>query len=103
MTDLVRCPSCDGYGWHEDDFSGEVADCAWCGGVGYVYQQADGVQRRIPQADYAQVADELEALEKERMRELGYTGAAKPPWEQDVRRGTRGGVHPAERDDDTAD
>ncbi len=97
--DIVRCPSCDGYGWYKDDFSGETTDCAWCGGVGYVYQQPDGVQGRIPPADYDTVAETLEALEKDRMRELGYTGKPNPPWEQDIRQGTRGGVHPDDRDD----
>lgn len=100
MTDnIIRCPSCEGFGWTEDDFSGEAEDCAWCGRTGYVYQSADGVQRRIPDADFDTVRGQLERLEAERMRELGYTGEARPPWDQDVRRGTRGGQHPSERDE----
>lgn len=101
MTEIVRCPSCEGYGWYTDEFSGETGDCEWCGGIGYVYRSEQGVQRRIPPEDYGRVADTLERLEEERMRELGYTGEAKPPWEQDIRKGTRGGVHPDERDDTT--
>lgn len=102
MTDkherIVRCPSCDGHGWAEDDFTGEREGCAWCDESGYMYENADGVQRQIPHADYGAVADELERLERDRMRELGYQGEAKPPWQQEVRRGTRGGQHPDERD-----
>jgi hypothetical protein len=99
MTTPIRCPSCDGYGWHDDEFTGEAADCAWCGGIGYVYQHPNGVQQPIPESDYARVSDQLEALEQQRMRDLGYDGEAKPPWEQAIRKGTRGGVHPSERDD----
>lgn len=95
---VVRCASCDGYGWHTDEFTGEAEDCGWCGGIGYVYQGADGAQQPIPEQDYGKVADAVETLERDRMRELGYTGDAKPPWEQDVRKGTRGGQHPSERD-----
>lgn len=91
---IVRCESCDGYGWYEDDLMGDATDCAWCAGVGYVYVLETGVQQKIPEADYGRVADQLEALERERMREMGYTGEAKKPWEQDVRKGTRGGQHP---------
>jgi len=98
MTDIIRCMSCDGYGWHTDEFTGETEECDWCGGTGYVYQSADGVQTRIPAEDYGKVAAQLEQLEQERMHELGYTGEAKPPWEQDIRKGTKGGVHPDERD-----
>jgi len=97
---IARCPSCEGYGWYEDELDGQTVECAWCAGVGYVYLLPDNVQRRIPPKDYPTVADTLEALERERMREMGYTGEAKPPWEQDVRRGTRGGLHPDERDDE---
>jgi hypothetical protein len=102
MPEIVRCPSCAGYGWQTDDFSGEDHEetCTWCNGAGYVYQDADGVQHRIPNADYGAAADKLEALERERLREIGYTGEAKRPWEQTIRRDTRGGLHPDERDDD---
>jgi hypothetical protein len=82
---VVRCVSCDGYGWIEDD-DGLVSDCDWCGGVGYVYRDQNGVDRRIPESDYPAVADTLERLEQERMRDLGYTGTSKHPNEQDVRR-----------------
>ncbi|MCU0512067.1 MAG: hypothetical protein MUE40_05795 [Anaerolineae bacterium] len=92
--ELVRCVSCNGYGWLEDDFSGVSDDCDWCGGTGYVYRDAAGVDHKIPPADYGQVAATLERLEEERLRELGYTGQAKKPWEQDVRQGTQGGVNP---------
>lgn len=99
MSDkIVRCISCDGYGWHEDDFTGDVEDCTWCNGTGYLYSDDNGVQRQIPHADYGKVADQLEQLERDRMREMGYTGEAKPPWEQNIRRGTKGGLHPDERD-----
>lgn len=99
-TNIVRCLSCDGYGWHEDDFTGETEDCTWCGGTGYMYELADGTQQQIPDTDYGKVADQLEALEQQRMRELGYKGEAKPPWEQDIRRGTVGGIHPDDRNKD---
>lgn len=93
---IVRCPSCDGYGWSEDDFSGEVEDCAWCAGIGYVYRNEANVDQAIPLADLKQatVSERLEALENERMREIGYTGEAKKPWQQDVRKGTQGGINP---------
>jgi hypothetical protein len=81
---IVRCVSCEGYGWFEDD--GAVMDCDWCGGVGYVYRDASGVDRKIPEADYGAVADVLERLDAERLREMGYTGEAKKPWEQAVRK-----------------
>jgi len=82
---IVRCVSCDGYGWVEDD-DGQVSDCDWCGGIGYVYRDSNGVDRRIPESDYPAIANMLERLEQERMRELGYTGTSKHPNEQDVRR-----------------
>jgi hypothetical protein len=84
---IVRCVSCEGYGWFTDEFTGETADCDWCGGVGYVYQE-EGVDRRIPESDFGRVADTLEKLDVERMREMGYKGEPKKPWEQAVRRGT---------------
>ncbi|HLV34835.1 MAG TPA: hypothetical protein VKY59_06975 [Spirillospora sp.] len=83
MMQIVRCVSCDGYGWFEED--GVTEDCDWCGGAGYVYRDARGVDHKIPEADYGKVADILEKLEAERLRELGYTGAAKKPWEQAAR------------------
>ena len=78
--EIIRCPSCDGYAWVEAE-DGSAEDCDWCGGVGYVYRAADGLQRRIPAADYGRVAAALERLELERLREIGYTGEAKRPWE----------------------
>lgn len=94
MMQPVRCISCDGYGWQEDEFSGAAVDCEWCGGVGYVYRDAQGVDQRIPPADWGKVADALERLEMERLRAIGYTGSAKKPWEQDIRQGTQGGINP---------
>jgi hypothetical protein len=82
---IVRCPSCDGFGWLEGDDEGDQIACRWCVGAGYAYQDERGVLHVIPQADYAQVADTLEVLERERLREYGYTGEAKKPWEQDIR------------------
>ena len=81
---IVRCVSCDGYGWAEDD-DGQEMDCEWCAGAGYVYRDAAGVDHRIPESDYGKVADTLERLEQEPMRELGYAGAAKHPSEQGIR------------------
>lgn len=98
--EIVRCPSCDGYGWFSDDFGGEAEDCDWCGGIGYVYRDVDGVDSVIPPEDYKTVAPQLEALENERMREIGYTGTARRPWEQDIREGTKGGENPYQREDD---
>jgi len=80
---IVRCPSCDGYGWIEEDE--QTLDCDWCAGVGYVYRDETGVDRRIPQADLSGLAETLEHLEAERMRDLGYTGSAKHPREQEIR------------------
>jgi hypothetical protein len=82
---IVRCVSCDGYGWFEDEFTGEVSDCTWCGGIGYVYRDANRVDHRIPESDYGKVAAVVENLEKGRMRELGYTGDAIHPDEQAIR------------------
>jgi hypothetical protein len=83
---IVMCPSCEGYGWQTDEFEGNTEDCAWCGGCGYVYRMADGSDQAIPAADYAAVADILERMERERLRALGYSGDAKKPWEQAIRR-----------------
>lgn len=94
--DIVRCVSCDGYGWFEDDFGASTVDCDWCDGVGYVYRDAQGVDHKIPPSDYGRVSARLEALEEQRLRELGYSGQAKKPWEQEIRKGTQGGVNPYE-------
>lgn len=91
---IVRCPSCEGYGWVQDELEDGEQDCDWCDATGYLYQDAKGIQRRIPLADYGNVANQLEALEQQRMRELGYQGSPKPPWEQTVRTGTKGGQKP---------
>ncbi|QPC82577.1 hypothetical protein G4Y79_23290 [Phototrophicus methaneseepsis] len=95
--EIVRCVSCDGFGWYEDDFTGESSDCDWCAGIGYVYRDANGIDHKIPERDWARLADQLEALEQERMREMGYQGEAKKPWEQHIREGTQGGQNPYEK------
>jgi hypothetical protein len=86
-SEIMRCVSCDGYGWFEED--GVTEDCDWCGGIGYVYRDAAGVDHRIPESDYARVSDTLERLEAERLRELGYSGTAKHPNEQAIRKQNR--------------
>lgn len=98
--DIVRCISCDGFGWSEDEFSGDVEDCTWCGGVGYVYKDDAGVDHKIPTSDLskADISARLEALDVERMREMGYQGDAKKPWEQNIRKGTKGGLNPYQND-----
>lgn len=96
--EIIRCVSCDGFGWYEDDFSGEAEDCDWCAGAGYVYHDA-GRDSPIPQADYDGVAEELEQLEVERLRELGYQGAARKPWQQQIRKDTQLGRNPYQEDD----
>lgn len=96
--EVVRCISCAGYGWIEDDlFGAPASECDWCQGIGYVYRLSDGTDMPIASADYGKLADRLEQLEMERLRELGYQGQAKRPWEQDIRRGTQGGENPYER------
>ena len=97
---IIRCASCDGFGWFEDDDFSGAGDCDWCGGVGYVYRH-DGRDAIIPKRDYAAVADELEALELERLRDMGYQGAAKKPWQQQVRKHTRLGSDPYQAKDET--
>jgi hypothetical protein len=82
---IVICVSCDGYGWFEDDDTFEAVDCTWCQGTGYVYRDENGVDRPIPEADYGRVAAQLERLEQERLREMGYTGSAKHPDVQPIR------------------
>lgn len=91
---IVRCISCEGYGWFEDDLDGGTVDCDWCDGIGYVYRAADGIDHRIPPADYGNVADQLEALERDRLRGMGFQGEARRPWEQVIRQGTKGGLNP---------
>lgn len=81
---IVRCVSCDGYGWFEE-VDGSATDCDWCDGAGYVYRDENGIDRKIPEADYGKVADKLETLEADRLHEMGYTGDAKKPWEQAIR------------------
>ena len=96
---IERCLSCDGFGWTEDDFGGGAEDCDWCRGWGYVYRLDDGSDAPIPAADYDGVSAELEGLEAERMRELGYQGQARKPWRQAIRRGTALGQDPYEDED----
>src|SRR5688572_13872660 len=97
---IERCPSCEGFGWSEDEFTGAAEDCAWCAGIGYVYREG-GIDKQIPQADLLklEIAAELEALETARMREMGYSGEAKKPWQQDIRKDTKGGANPYEDSD----
>ena len=92
--DIVRCVSCEGFGWFEDDFSGEVEDCDWCRGVGYVYRDASGKDVSIPATDFENVSEELERLETQRMREIGYQGEARKPWQQAIRKNTTLGQDP---------
>lgn len=80
---IVRCVSCDGYGWLSDE-DGE-AECDWCSGIGYVYRGAAGVDQPIPIAELPALGEQLEALEIARLREMGYSGEAKKPWEQAIR------------------
>lgn len=104
MAEIVRCISCDGFGWVNDDFTDDVTDCDWCGGIGYVYRDDDGIDSRIPADDLkqAEISSKLEALEKERMREMGYSGQAKKPWQQDIRKGTQGGINPYDTEDEAS-
>jgi len=96
MQSIVRCISCEGFGWIDDDFSGETEECDWCAGIGYVYRGSDQVDRRIPAVDWkrSDVSARLEELETERLRQMGYSGDAKKPWQQEVRKDTQGGVNP---------
>ena len=64
MDSIVRCVSCEGYGWVDDD-EGEAAYCDWCGGVGYVYRDVSEVDRRIPESDFEAVAETLEGLKED--------------------------------------
>ena len=96
---IARCVSCDGFGWFDDEFSGEAEDCDWCAGVGYVFRDEAGRDQPIPPAEYAAVAEELERLELERLREMGYQGEARKPWRQAIRKDTRLGRNPYAQDD----
>ncbi len=87
MRPIVRCASCEGYGWFEDDITFETVDCDWCDGTGYIYRDADGIDRKIPPEDYGRVSAQLEQLEAQRLQEMGYTGTAKHPDDQDIRKG----------------
>lgn len=98
-TTIIRCASCDGYGWGDDEFSGAIENCDWCAGVGYVYRDGEGQDLRIPRGDFSRVAAELERLEIERLRELGYSGEAKKPWQQSVRKDTKLGRDPYAADE----
>lgn len=97
---IIRCISCEGFGWFEDDFSGEVEECDWCKGVGYVYRDEDNKDSPIPPADFEAVHDELEQLETDRMRDMGYQGQAKKPWQQTIRKDTRLGQNPYKDESD---
>jgi hypothetical protein len=99
-TKIIRCISCDGFGWFEDDFTGDVQECDWCGGVGYVYKNENETHTHIPKTDFETVADELERLEIERLHQLGYQGQAKKPWQQDIRKNTNLGQNPYDEPDD---
>ena len=88
---IVPCPSCEGFGWFEDEES-VAQDCDWCGGIGYMYRTAEGLDKRIPPADYELVSEQLEQLETRRLRAMGYTGEAKKPWEQKIRQQRDSGV-----------
>ena len=94
---IIRCVSCDGFGWFEGE-GGAGEDCDWCKGVGYVYHEA-GRDTPIPQQEFDKVAAELERLEQERLREMGYQGGAKQPWRQQIRQGTRLGTNPYAEND----
>ncbi|MCY3834491.1 MAG: hypothetical protein OXG85_15875 [Chloroflexi bacterium] len=98
---IARCVSCDGFGWFEDEFSGEAEDCDWCAGAGYVFRDESGRDKPIPKRDYAAVAAELEQLEVERLREMGYQGEARKPWRQAIRKDTHLGRNPYCRDADS--
>ncbi|MDZ4766763.1 MAG: hypothetical protein SGI73_19665 [Chloroflexota bacterium] len=92
--EIVRCAACDGYGWIADEgFEADdgaaldaTIDCTWCAGVGYVMRGDDSIDRAIPAGELARWSAQLEALERERMREIGYTGEAKHPNEQAIRK-----------------
>ena len=99
---IMRCPSCEGYGWFEGDEFDQTEQCTWCAGVGYVYRGAAGDSVRPP-ADYEKVAQELETLERQRLRAMGYQGEAKKPWQQNIRKDTRLGRNPYAADESADD
>ncbi len=82
--EIVRCVSCDGYGWLEEN--GMVEECDWCGSIGYVFRDAQRIDHQITEPNDPVIAEKLESLERQRMRELGYTGEARHPAEQQIRR-----------------
>ncbi|MBL8133602.1 MAG: hypothetical protein JNL42_17195 [Anaerolineae bacterium] len=104
----ARCAACDGYGWVEQDADDAMgvaegdagSECAWCGGIGYVLQDERGVSRRIPEDQLAAHSETLERLELERLRQIGYSGEARKPWQQQIRleRGDRIARPPAQDD-----
>lgn len=100
--DVVRCVSCEGYGWLEDEDTGETSECGWCGGIGYVYRTPAQVDQKIPFADLEALTQTLEHLEHIRLHEMGYSGQAKKPWEQKIRqdRGDRIARDLTEREND---
>lgn len=96
---IARCVSCDGFGWFEDEFSGQDENCDWCAGVGYVYRDDQERDKPIPKSDFDAVAAKLESLEVERLRQMGYRGTARKPWRQAVRKGSRLGRNPYAADE----
>lgn len=99
MPTIVRCISCEGFGWIDDDFTGQAEECDWCTGIGYVYRDSQQVDSPIPKEDWKQeaVSARLEELEAERLREMGYGGEAKKPWQQEIRKNTQGGINPYDK------
>ncbi|NJO83578.1 MAG: hypothetical protein HC828_12680 [Blastochloris sp.] len=51
-----------------------------------MYRDSHKIDRPIAPSDFEAVHDTLEHLEAERLREMGYTGDAKKPWEQAIRK-----------------
>jgi hypothetical protein len=98
--EIIRCPSCDGYAWVEDEFSGETDDCDWCAGIGYIYRDDNGIDHKISHDELQkpEISTRLESLETERLHEMGYSGEAKKPWQQDIRKDTKGGINPYEKE-----
>lgn len=84
MIEIIRCPSCEGYGWAEDALEGTAGECDWCAGIGYVARENDLDRALRPdEAEDPAIAARLEQLEAERLRGLGYTGQASKPWERE--------------------
>jgi hypothetical protein len=98
---IVRCISCDGYGWFREEYEDEAEECDWCGGIGYVFRDASGIDQRIlpEQLVDPSISALLEQMETERMQQMGYRGEARKPWEQRIRQGTRGGINPYQDSD----